>query len=127
MIQPTRFDTEAMLWSPQRDKIALSTSGKGLQVFICGTDTQKERSLNLSHRSFGELSWSEEGQYLAARSTEGIWYIFRFGDGHAYLVYRTDATTLEWMSSHQVVFVPRVGGLTMIDLRDTLHKIYLAG
>lgn len=122
----THAGTRLIVWSPQRDKVAYATA-QGLQVCIDDPAGPGEQFVLLSCRAFEELSWSETGEYLAARQTNGDWYVFRFKGHSAAAIYQTDATTLEWVSPHGIVFVPQAGGLILVDLRNTLNEIRLAG
>ncbi len=122
----THTDTRSIVWSPQRDKVAYATA-QGLQVYMEDPAGPGEQFMLLSCKPFEELSWSEEGQYLAARQTNGVWYVFQFEGQNAAVIYRTQATTLEWVSPHGIVFVPQAGGLILVDLRNTLDEIRLAG
>ncbi len=122
----THTETRSIVWSPQRDKVAYATT-KGLKVYIEDPDGTGEQFALLSCKAFEELSWSEEGAYLAAQQTDGPWQVFRFDGATAIVIYQTDATTLEWVSPHGIIFVPQAGGLVLVDLRNTLNEIRLAG
>lgn len=126
LARTTQSDTGSLVWSPQRDKMAYATS-KGLQVYLSDPNSDEERYVTLSTQAFGDLSWSDDGRYLAGRNDQGVWHIYRFDGMRVHNVYRVFASTLDWLGNDQIVYVPDAGGLMLVDLRDTLNEIRLAG
>jgi len=122
----THSDSQTLIWSPNRDKMAYITA-QGLQVYISDGHHDEEEYMLLSSQSFVELNWSPEGKYLAARSAGGWWHVFRFDQMGVWRVFRAEASSMEWLDDHQVLYVPENGGLMLLDMRDIPHPIKLAG
>ena len=122
----THSDTGSLVWSPARDKMAYATAS-GLQVYISNKNTSDEQFVTLSNIPVCELVWSPDGNYLAGHEHEGDWVIFRVNSTQSELVYRVDASSLDWFDNDQVLYVPHAGGLVLVDLRATLNGLWLAG
>ncbi len=122
----TNSDTGSLVWSPARDKMAYATA-RGLQVYLSDNTSDDEQFISLSTIPYSDLTWSPDGKYLAGHEHEGDWVVFRFDGLRARVVYRVDASSMNWFDNEQVLYVPHEGGLILVDLRDTLHSIWLAG
>lgn len=126
LAKTTHNDTDSLVWSPERDKMAYVTA-EGLQVYISSRTNDEERYIKLSGQGFSELSWSSTGDYLAGLDDRGVWHIFRFIGMHVDNIYGVEASSLDWFGENAIVYVPHAGGLVLVDLHDTLHEIRLAG
>lgn len=122
----THSDTGSLVWSPARDKMAYATAS-GLQVYISDQHSDDEQFITLSNIPVCELTWSPDGKHLAGHEHEGDWVVFRVNGNQSEIVYRVDASSLDWFDNEQVLYVPHQGGLVLIDLRDKLHGLWLAG
>jgi WD40 repeat protein len=122
----THSDSGSLVWSPDHNKMAYITV-RGLQAYVSDSQTDREQYITLSSQSFTELSWSPTSEYLSARCADGNWYVFRFDETRVWRVFRAEASSLEWLDDHQVLYVPNDGGLMLLDLRDIPHPVKLAG
>lgn len=124
----THSDSATFIWSPQHDKLAYVTSA-GLQVYVMDARTDSEHHHTLSTAVFAELVWSPDGTYLTARQPNGRWSIYGFELGAVHCLYSAKATSLDWIDTDQVLYIPDAGGLVLVYL-DGLHPphaIPLAG
>ncbi|MEL6150703.1 MAG: hypothetical protein AAFV33_16610 [Chloroflexota bacterium] len=126
LARTTHSDSGSLVWSPDRLKMAYITA-TGLQVYVADGTRDAEDYLTLSSQSFTEMNWSSGSDYLAARSSDGLWHVFRFDSMGVWRVFRTEASSLEWLDSHTALYIPEDGGLMLLDMRDVPNPIKLAG
>ncbi|MEM6281257.1 MAG: hypothetical protein AAF787_03610 [Chloroflexota bacterium] len=122
----THSDSGSLVWSPDRNKMAYITA-RGLQVYVADQSGEDEDHITLSSQSFMELNWSPGSDYLAARSSDGLWQVFRFDRMGVWRMFRVEASSLEWFDNHTALYIPDDGGLMLIDLRDVPNPVRLAG
>lgn len=124
----THSDSATLIWSPQHDKLAYVTCN-GLQVYVMDQHTDEERHFVLSDEVFATLDWSPDGRYLTVQSTDGGWTIYSFKGTQAQTAYMTRATSLEWVDTHQLIYVPEPGGLVLVYLggERQAQEVILAG
>jgi WD40 repeat protein len=127
MTQITQSDSGQFLWSPDRAKLAYITP-EGVQAYVMdGGHTNGERYVQVVTGQFNKLHWSPDGSHLCASAPDGTLLVFRFQQGKADLVHEASASSLEWIDSRQLLYVPTDGGLVMLDLEATPIEFRLAG
>lgn len=122
----TQSDTGTLLWAPSREKLAYVTQA-GLQVYISDPHSEDERFVTLSGNTIVEMNWSSNSCYLAVRTPQETWTIYRFVGLQVQPIYHMTATSLDWVDTDTIIYIPLAGGLVIVHLGRPDRAIHLAG
>lgn len=111
-VPPIRGRGDTVAWTSQADALAYTTV-TGVRVHYFETNTFTDIAIdNIAH-----LSWSPDGRYLAAESTDKAWWIYQREETGFRLTSVIPATEgAAWVSLTEIVFAPPEGGLIVMDL-----------
>jgi hypothetical protein len=111
-LPPIRGRGDTIAWTSQADALAYTTV-TGIRAHFFETNTFADITIeNIAH-----LSWSPDGRYLAAESSEDAWWIYQREGGGFRLTSVIPATEgAAWVSLTEIVFAPPEGGLVVMDL-----------
>src|SRR5690606_21537095 len=113
---------ETIVWSPNGDAIAYTTTYGARVTFDTGTAST---FVDLREGMFKGLSWSPGGRFLAAEGAplenaaptlDSVWWIYR-RDGYALNLTSliTSSIGTAWVSDSEIVFAPAEGGLRLMN------------
>lgn len=114
---------DTLTWTPSGDALAYTTLTGGRVFFNSPTGTA---FTDLREGVFISLSWSPNGDYLAAEAEQNIWWIYRREGTTLTLTSAIPSSIgVAWVGSAQLVFAPEDGGLFRMDLANGNAQVLL--
>jgi hypothetical protein len=99
----------------------------GLNLYLSDPNSDAETYLVIAKGRFTELGWSPDGRYFNARRADGQWFVFVIERLRALRVFEAAASSLEWISNDQLLYVPEQGGLVLVYMGNVPTRVILAG
>jgi hypothetical protein len=113
-LPPFRGSGDTIAWSPTGDALAYTTLD-GMRVYLEGGSAPT--FINLTEGLFRNLSWSPTGTFIAGQTDQDVWWIYRRDGLTLSLASVIDSSIgTAWVSSSEIVFAPREGGLKLMNL-----------